>query len=48
MKKEVMGNTLKEIPVSGVKFIREFNFVYLEHSPSEFIEDFTAFLSQKK
>lgn len=48
IKREVLANTLKVIPVSGVRFTREFNFVYLEHGPLEFIEEFSVFLSQKK
>jgi Transcriptional regulator len=48
IKREVSRNTLKVIPVSDVKFFREFNFVRLEHSPVDFIEDFTGFLSKKE
>jgi len=44
VKKEVSAGTLKIIPVADASFIREFNFVYLENSPADFIEDFISFL----
>lgn len=47
VKKEVEAGTLKIIPIRDIKFIREFNFVYLEHSPQNFIEDLMAFLTLK-
>jgi len=47
VKKEVAAGTLKIIPIQNIKIMREFNFVFLDHSPKDFIEDFMAFLTIK-
>lgn len=42
--REVESGTLVIIPIEGVRFIREFNFIYLENSPFDFIESFMGFV----
>ena len=44
VKREVEAGVLSIIPIQGVKIIREFNFIFLDQSPKEFINDFTKFL----
>jgi LysR family transcriptional regulator, transcriptional activator of the cysJI operon len=45
VKREVEAGTLVIIPIQGISIMREFNFVYLDHSPKDFIEDFMGFYS---
>ncbi len=46
VKKEVELGTLRIIPFEDVKIMREFNFIYLDHRPLDFTEDFISFLIQ--
>lgn len=43
IKKEVEYGNMKIVPIKDSRIKREFNFVYLEDSPREFIEDFIDF-----
>ncbi len=45
VKREVESGTLAIIPIEGVRFIREFNSIYLENSPFDFIESFMGFVT---
>jgi DNA-binding transcriptional LysR family regulator len=44
VKREAEAGILSIIPINGVRFMREFNFVYLQHSPFDFIENFMNFV----
>ena len=44
VKREVEAGTLAIIPIQGVRIMRELNFVFLDHSPKDFTEDFMRFL----
>ncbi|HEY9061863.1 MAG TPA: LysR family transcriptional regulator [Pseudobacteroides sp.] len=44
VKREVEAGTLTIIPIDGAKFKREFNFVFMEHGPFDFIENFMSFV----
>lgn len=44
VKREVEAGTLAIIPIKGVRIMRELNFVFLDHSPEDFTEDFMSFL----
>lgn len=45
VKREVEAGTLVILPIQGIRIMREFNFVFLDQSPEDFIEDFIGFLS---
>ncbi|HEX9063062.1 MAG TPA: LysR family transcriptional regulator [Clostridia bacterium] len=47
VKREVEAGTLTIIPIQSVKIMREFNFVFLEQGPEDFIEDFVTFLTSR-
>lgn len=47
VKREVEAGTIAVIPIRGVRFIREFNFVYLEQGPFDFIDNFMDFVVGK-
>lgn len=47
VKREVEAGTIAVIPIRGVRFIRELNFVYLEQGPLDFIENFMDFVVGK-
>lgn len=44
VKREVEAGVLSIIPIQGIRILRELNFVFLEHSPKDFTEDFISFL----
>ena len=44
VKREAEAGTLVVIPIEGVKIMREFNFIYPNHSQKDFIEGFMDFL----
>lgn len=44
VKRELDSGTLTIIPIQGIRIIREFNFVFLDQSPKDFIDDFMSFL----
>ena len=44
VKREVEAGTLVIIPIHGIRIMREFNFVFLDQSPEDFIVDFMRFL----
>ncbi len=46
--REVEAGTLSIIPIQSVKIMREFNFIFLEQSPEDFINDFMTFLSLRQ
>lgn len=45
IKQEVENGILYIIPIDGVKIMREFNFLYVNHSPEDFIDSFICFLT---
>lgn len=45
IKQEVENGILHIIPIDGVKIMREFNFLYVNHSPEDFIDSFICFLT---
>lgn len=45
VKHEIEAGTLVVIPIDGTRVMREFNFVYLDNGPQDFINDFVAFLT---
>lgn len=47
VKQEVEVGSLVIIPIRGIRIMREFNFVFLEQSPEDFIEEFMRFLTHK-
>jgi len=47
VKREVSIGSLVIIPIEDVRITREFNFIYLDHSPKDFTEDFMRFLTLK-
>lgn len=47
VKREVKAGTLAIIPIQGIRIMREFNFIYLDHKPEDFTEDFMTFLTLK-
>jgi len=44
VKAEVEAGTLKIVPIKGIKIIREFNFIYTDNSPKDFIDNFINFI----
>lgn len=44
VKREVEAGILAIIPIQGIRVKREFNFVYLDHGPHDFIENFMNFV----
>lgn len=44
VKRELDSGALTIIPIQGIRIIREFNFVFLDQSPKDFIDDFMSFL----
>lgn len=48
VKREVEAGTLAIIPIQSVKIMREFNFIFLEQGPEDFINDFISFLSLRQ
>ncbi len=44
VRREVEAGRLAVVPIDGVKIMRDFNFVYLDHGPADFIESFMAFV----
>ena len=47
VKREVKAGTIVIIPIQGIRIMREFNFVFLDQSPEDFIEDFIGFITLK-
>lgn len=47
VRSDVDSGALKIIPIKDVKIMREFNFIYMDHSPESFVDDFTNFLISK-
>jgi LysR family transcriptional regulator, transcriptional activator of the cysJI operon len=45
VKSEVQDRRLAIIPIQGIRIMREFNFVFLDQSPKDFVEDFMRFLT---
>ncbi len=44
VRKEVQSGTLVVVPIKDARIMREFNFIYLDNSPMEFINEFMDFL----
>ena len=44
VKREVETGVLSIIPIQGIRIMREFNFIFLDQSPKDFITDFMNFL----
>ncbi|MCX7709492.1 MAG: LysR family transcriptional regulator [Clostridia bacterium] len=44
VKREIDAGSLVMIPIEGVRIMREFNFIYLDHSPKDFLSGFMNFL----
>jgi DNA-binding transcriptional LysR family regulator len=45
VKNEIEAGTLVQVPIENTRIMREFNFVYLNNCPENFINDFVAFLT---
>lgn len=43
IKREIRSGSIKIIPIEGLEIYREFNFIYLKESRSDFIDDFIKF-----
>lgn len=48
VRREVEAGKLVIIPIRDIEIKREFNFIFLNQSPKDFIDDFTAFLLMKQ
>lgn len=48
VKREVLDGDLTVIPIKDFKIMREFNFIFLDNSPKDFIENFIQFLSTQQ
>lgn len=46
VKSEIEAGTLVHIPIENTRIMREFNFVYLDNCPEDFIKAFVSFLTQ--
>ncbi len=44
VRREMEAGTLTAVPIQGVKIMREFNFIFVDHGPDDFTEEFTGFL----
>ncbi|MDP4182260.1 MAG: LysR family transcriptional regulator [Bacillota bacterium] len=44
IKRELDSGTLTIVPIQGIRITRELNFIFLDQSPKDFIDDFMSFL----
>lgn len=46
--REAEAGTLVIVPIRNLTILREFNFIYTDKNPGEFVEDFISFIATQK